>query len=111
MDARQGEGAARQRHPPIQETVRESWDLERAPQAGTLREAERATEEEGHRGAQTCHPTHRADPVTGRSVEDGAMGPRRLPRPAKDGVPDLISLPRQQVAPPDFVSVNYATSV
>src|SRR5262249_58906154 len=96
----------RQRMQPIQESVRESWDHERATQAGTLREAERATEEEDHRGAQTCHPTHRADPFTGPSVEDGAMGPRRLPRRAKDGVPDLMSLPGQQVAPPDFVSVN-----
>jgi hypothetical protein len=35
---------------------------ERAPQAAALREAERATEEEGHRGAQARQATHCAAP-------------------------------------------------
>jgi hypothetical protein len=41
----------------LQEAVRESWYPRGAAQAGALREAERATEEEGHRGAEACPPT------------------------------------------------------
>jgi hypothetical protein len=65
MDSSQRARADRQRHPSFQETVRESWYHEGTPQAGALRETERATEEEGHRSPQACHPTH--------GGEDGRM--------------------------------------
>src|SRR5262249_12904165 len=61
LGARQGERADRQRRPSLQETVRKRGSLERASQAGALREAERATKEKGHRSAQARPPTHHAE--------------------------------------------------
>src|SRR5207249_4965976 len=54
----QGERAHRERHPSLQETVRESRYSRRAAQAGALREAERQAEEEGDGGPQ-ARPTPR----------------------------------------------------
>src|SRR5262249_42464678 len=58
MGSRQGERADRQRYPSLQETVREGWYPRGAAQARALREAERATEEEGHCCAEACPPTY-----------------------------------------------------
>src|SRR5215471_3978328 len=57
----EGERADRQRHPSLQEAVREGWSPARTAQAGALRQAERATKEEGHRSAQARPPTRHAE--------------------------------------------------
>src|SRR4029453_20210 len=77
LGSSQGERADRQRHPSLQETVREGWYPARTAQAGALRQAERATEEEGNRCAQARHPTYCAKPdrMTIRRRRPGGFTP------------------------------------
>jgi len=71
----QGKRADRERHPALQEAVREGRHPGRAAQARALREAERAPQEKGHGSAKACSQARRAECVSGLSPVEPPPSP------------------------------------